>query len=88
MTDVGYQSRSKLGPIPPEHFENDPAPPGTYAGLWSVAAELRDAITELIRLSRVVIETRPARRRARQGLAHERSYRNTRARIFGHVRFM
>jgi hypothetical protein len=32
---------SKLGPISDEHFENDPQPPGTYAGQWSPEQEAR-----------------------------------------------
>jgi hypothetical protein len=34
-------SKSKLGPIPDDHFENDPQPPGTYPGKWSPEQEQR-----------------------------------------------
>jgi hypothetical protein len=58
-------SYSKLGPIPDEHFENDPAPPGTYAGRWSPEQEIRFAL-ETMRLAGVVHEERRRRRDNRQ----------------------
>ena len=41
------EHKSKLGPIPEEHFENDVAPVGTYKGKWTKEQEAAfDAETE------------------------------------------
>lgn len=41
---------SKLGPIPEEHFENDPVPEGTAQGRWSQEQqEAFDKETERLR---------------------------------------
>jgi hypothetical protein len=55
-------SEIRLGGIPPEHFEKDPAPPGTYAGEWSLAQNIAFAV-ETLRLATCVVE--PARRAQR-----------------------
>jgi hypothetical protein len=55
-------SETKFGPIPDSHFEKDPAPPGTYAGEWSLAQRIAFAV-ETLRLATCVVE--PARRAQR-----------------------
>jgi hypothetical protein len=55
-------SETKLGPIPDSHFENDVAPPGTYAGRWSLAQRIKFAV-DTLRLLTCVVE--PARRAQR-----------------------
>ena len=43
-------TKSKLGPIPDEHFENDVAPPGTYPGKWTKEQEAEfDAETQRLK---------------------------------------
>jgi hypothetical protein len=56
---------TKLGPIPDSHFENDPLPPGTYAGKWSRRFELA-WIVDLARQLCVAHESR--RLKCRNGL--------------------
>lgn len=50
-------SKSKLGPIPDDHFENDPQPPGTYPGKWSKETQA-EVDAETARLKKIVNATK------------------------------